>query len=222
MNFTDYLFDEVREIWEGYLNHPFIKEIGEGILDKSKFKNYLIQDYLYLKEYAKVFCVGVVKARTMKEMKFYYNSIKGTMEDETAVHIRYLADFGITPEETENSPYNIITSSYTSYMQGIALTGDLKEIAMAVMPCTWSYNYIGNKLKEKYVHSLNDNFYKDWIDVYGSEGFDKFTNEWIDYINELCKEVTDDEKKKLADIFIKSSIYEMQFWDMAYKEVKES
>ncbi|GAB6169521.1 thiaminase II [Clostridium carnis] len=221
MKFTDYLFEEVEEIWEGYLNHPFVEEIGKGILNKDKFKYYLIQDYLYLKEYAKVFCIGVVKSRTMKEMKFYYDSIKGTMEDETAVHIKYLEGFGVKPIEAEKCEYNLVTSSYTSYMQGIALTGDIKEIAIAVMPCTWSYNYIGNKLKEQYLENLEDNFYKDWIEVYGSKEFDEFTNNWIDYINELCSNIEDYEKEKLRDIFIKASKYEMEFWNMAYQERTE-
>lgn len=57
MRFTEKLLKEAMPIWEKYLDHPFIKEIGEGTLDKNKFKEYLVQDYLYLKEYAKVFCL---------------------------------------------------------------------------------------------------------------------------------------------------------------------
>ena len=49
MKFTDYLFKETKEIFDEYLKHPFLKELGQGILDKEKFKDYLIQDYLYLK-----------------------------------------------------------------------------------------------------------------------------------------------------------------------------
>ena len=48
MKFSEVLFSEVKKIWDGYLEHPFVKGIGEGTLDKEKFKNYLIQDYLYL------------------------------------------------------------------------------------------------------------------------------------------------------------------------------
>ena len=36
-------------------NHPFVQELGAGTLSKDKFKFYLLQDYLYLLEYAKVF-----------------------------------------------------------------------------------------------------------------------------------------------------------------------
>lgn len=142
IKFTDCLFKEVKEIWDEYLTHPFVKEMGEGSLEKDKFKNYLIQDYLYLKEYSKVFCIGIVKAKTMKEMRFFYNSIQGTMNDETAVHIKYLKEFGVSEEDVENYKCKLVTSSYTSYMQALALTGDLKEIAATIMPCTWSYSFI--------------------------------------------------------------------------------
>ena len=101
MKFSEELFDEVKEIWDEYLKHPFVKGIGEGTLDKEKFKNYLIQDYLYLKDYAKVFAMGLVKARNMKEMKFYHESIKGVLDDETAVHVNYLKWFGLSTEDVE-------------------------------------------------------------------------------------------------------------------------
>lgn len=216
MKFTDYIFHEVEKFWNSYLEHPFIKELGEGTLDKEKFKNYLIQDYLYLKEYSKVFCVGLIKAKTMDEMKFYYNSIKGTMNDETATHIKYLEGFGLTAKETEQYEAHLTNTSYTSYMHGIALTGDLKEIAIVTMPCTWSYQYIGKHIAKNYKDKLEKNFFKEWIEEYASEGFEDFTNAWIDYINDLCKDIDEDEKKKLLGIFIKSSMYELKFWDMAY------
>lgn len=217
MKFTDYLFEEAKDIFSGYLEHPFVKELGEGTLDKEKFKDYLIQDYLYLKEYAKVFCVGVVKAETMDEMKLFYDSIKGTMEDETDIHIKYLEDFGISPRDAENREINLTNSRYTSYMLGQALTGDIYDIIAAVLPCTWSYNYIGHELYKRYNNKLENNFYKPWIEVYVDNGYDEFTKEWLDYTNRMCQDLSDNKKKKLKDIFIKSSLYEMKFWDMAYK-----
>ena len=62
MLFTDYLFENVKYIWDDYLNHPFLKEMGQGTLDREKFKSYLIQDYLYLKEYAKVYSMALIKS----------------------------------------------------------------------------------------------------------------------------------------------------------------
>lgn len=217
MKFSEELFNEVKGIWDQYLKHPFVKGIGEGTLDKEKFKNYLIQDYLYLKDYAKVFAMGLVKARTMKEMKFYHDSIKGVLDDETAVHVNYLKGFGLSTEKVEKYKVELTTASYTSYMLGIALKGDSKDIAMTIMPCTWSYCYIGKHLYEKYKDILEENFYSPWIKEYASEEFRQCTEAWIDYINEICENISEDEKERLKDIFIKSSLYELEFWNMANK-----
>ena len=217
MKFSEVLFSEVKKIWDGYLEHPFVKGIGEGTLDKEKFKNYLIQDYLYLKDYAKVFAMGLVKAETMKEMKFYHESIKGVLDDETAVHDNYLKDFGLSTEEVEAYKSELTTESYTNYMLGIALKGDSKDIAMTIMPCTWSYYYIGKHLYETYKENLKDNFYAPWIEGYASNEFRECAQEWIDYIDDICKDISEVKKEKLKDIFIKSSLYEMEFWNMANK-----
>ena len=217
MKFSEVLFKEVEELWNKYLEHPFLKGIGEGTLEREKFKNYLVQDYLYLKDYAKVFAMGLVKSRTMKEMKFYHEAIKGVLDDETAVHISYLKNFGLNPEDIEKYHCELITASYTSYMLGIALKGDSKDIAMTIMPCTWSYYYIGKHLYETYKDILEENFYSPWIKEYASDEFRQCTEEWIDYINEICEDVSEMEKERLKDIFIKSSLYEMEFWNMANK-----
>ena len=219
MKFTDELFNEVREIWEGYLTHPFVKELGEGTLDHNKFKNYLIQDYLYLKEYTKVFALGLIKAKTINEMNLYYRSIKGTMEDESQVHINYLKGFGLEKDMLETYLPHLTTASYTSYMLGIALKGDLKEIAITILPCAWSYYFIGHYLQKTY--TIEDNFYQDWILEYASDDYKKVVDLWINYVNEVCADLTDAELHHLKDIFIKSSIYEIKFWDMAYEEGEE-
>lgn len=219
MKFTDYLYSSSKEIWEGYKKHPFICNLAKGTLDKNKFMKYLIQDYLYLKEYAKVFCVGVVKADTMEEMKFFYSSTKGTMEDETAVHIKYLTDHGYKIEDVEKMEYNIATINYTSYMKSIALTGNIKEIAIATLPCTWSYNYIGKYLLENYKDDLEKNFYRPWIEEYSSKDFNDFTDVWLEYVNKICNDLNEKEKEKLKDIFVKCSLYEMEFWNMANQDM---
>jgi thiaminase/transcriptional activator TenA len=210
--FTDELFNESKDIWQSYLNHPFLVELSKGNLDKEKFKNYLIQDYLYLKEYAKVFCMGMIKSNSLKEMKFFYDSINGIINDETAIHIEYLNYFNVV--DVENYKLNIVNESYTSYMKGVSLTGDVLEIISTILPCTWSYNFIAKNISQK---CSDDNFFKKWIDSYNSDEYKNFTKLWIDFTNDLCKNIDESKKERLKEIFRKSSIYEYEFWDMAYK-----
>ena len=69
------LYESVEEIWKSYLCHPFVKQLGEGTLSPDIFRYYMIQDYLYLLEYSKVFALGVVKS---KQESFLYKLYVGS------------------------------------------------------------------------------------------------------------------------------------------------
>ena len=51
-----------RTLRDGFNAHPFVMGIAGGTLSLEQFKYFIIQDYLYLMEYAKVFAIGVAKA----------------------------------------------------------------------------------------------------------------------------------------------------------------
>lgn len=55
--FIEYLLerDDVQQPWRDYTDHEFVQRIGDGTLPVELFKNYLIQDYLFLVS----FSVGV-------------------------------------------------------------------------------------------------------------------------------------------------------------------
>ena len=55
------LHDAAAPVWEACLRHPFVTGIGDGTLDMEKFRYFMLQDYLYLFDYARVFALGVVK-----------------------------------------------------------------------------------------------------------------------------------------------------------------
>ncbi|HAL58508.1 MAG TPA: thiaminase II, partial [Sarcina sp.] len=68
---TQRLLDGSRDLWDAYLEHPFVQGIADGTLDREKFRFYMIQDYLYLIEYAKVFALGVAKAKDLESMRLF-------------------------------------------------------------------------------------------------------------------------------------------------------
>ena len=60
------LLNAAKDIRNAYNEHPFVLGIQSGTLDREKFRRYMIQDCLYLKDYAKVFAIGVTKARDIQ------------------------------------------------------------------------------------------------------------------------------------------------------------
>ncbi|HBI94116.1 MAG TPA: thiaminase II [Terrisporobacter glycolicus] len=220
MLLTDYLFNESKKIWDEYLKHPFIVEMGKGTLDKEKFRNYLVQDYLYLLDYAKVYAMGLIKSDDVNHMKFFKDSVNGIMEDESATHIAYLKELGEDIKTLQKHKLKLENENYTNFMKSVALTGDIQDLIIAVLPCAWSYYYIAKEMKEIYKDNLENNYYAAWIDSYSCEEYRMCAKENIDLANELCVNIDDNKKEKLKEIFIKGSLYEMEFWQMAYKEIK--
>ncbi len=220
MLLTDYLFNESKKIWDEYLKHPFIVEMGKGTLDKEKFRSYLVQDYLYLLDYAKVYAMGLIKSDDVNHMKFFKDSVNGIMEDESATHIAYLKELGEDIKTLQRHKLKLENENYTNFMKSVALTGDIQDLIIAVLPCAWSYYYIAKEMKEIYKDNLENNYYAAWIDSYSCEEYRMCAKENIDLANELCVNIDDNKKEKLKEIFIKGSLYEMEFWQMAYKEIK--
>ena len=49
-------------VWEQCLQTEFLQKMENGTLSEDCFKSYLVEDSLYLREYAKIFAWGMTKA----------------------------------------------------------------------------------------------------------------------------------------------------------------
>ncbi|HLQ82970.1 MAG TPA: thiaminase II [Pseudogracilibacillus sp.] len=212
--FTDQVFKRVEPLWEAYLDHPFVKGIGDGTLDKEKFKHYLKQDYIYLIEYSRIFAIGASKSKDLKSMTMFADLLHGTMNYEMDLHREYADQFGISNQELEATKPSATMTAYTSYMLNKAQLGGVENATAAVLACAWSYNYIGKKLA-KLPGAVDHEFYGNWVKMYSSEEFTKIANDCKDLLNELTAEKSVDELKELEEIVVQTSNFEYMFWEMA-------
>ena len=139
---TERLLAASRSIWEGYLSHPFVRGIADGSLDAQKFRFYLLQDYLYLFDYAKVFAQGVVKSREPAVMRVFASYVASILNGEMEIHRGYMKRLGITEEQAESVKPSLSNLSYTAYMRAVAAEEGPAEIMAAVLSCALSYEYI--------------------------------------------------------------------------------
>src|SRR5574344_1163084 len=218
MSFSRSLKEKAIKVWEDGYNHPFVQELGAGTLDKEKFKFYLLQDYLYLLEYAKVFAMAMVKADDEKMLSNLSSITKSIFVDEMEVHRIYMKEFGITEDEVANVRASLFNRTYTANMLSTALKGDLAETLATVFPCAWTYCDYGKRLKEQYKDNLENNFYKSWIETYAEYDFENSFEWFYDALDEVVLYKSDKEKQKIEDIFISSVEFEYMFWEMAYNK----
>lgn len=215
MKLTDRLYAAAKEIWDDYLEQPFVKELGEGTLREDRFRFYMVQDYRYLLQYAKVFAMGVVKAEEEWLMCRFAAMVHDTLDGEMNIHKTYMSRLGITEREIAETKSSLANQSYTSYMLDAAYKGGVLEILTAVLSCAWSYQMIGEN-HEKIPGALEHPLYGEWVAGYSSREYRETTQEIIDLVNELGKDVSPQREEVLKEIFVNCSRYEKDFWDMAY------
>ena len=204
-----------RDLWEGYLVHPFVKGAEEGPLPPKQFETYMVQDSIYLKEYARVFALAMYRAETLREMQLFYDVLSVVINDESFTRVKYLRRYGIDPDRVDEIAPLPENKAYTDFMLEMASRG-LAEALMAVLPCMLSYLYIAKEVVKRSPDVLTQSPYGDWLADYASERYAEKCSRWAAFADQLCDGYSRERKEELAGIFRVSSQHEMRFWDMSY------
>ena len=215
MTFTDELFEAAKPIWDAQIEHPFVRGIADGSLDPDVFKRWVLQDYLYLKEFARVFAWAVAKSDRLDAMGWYAAVLDLTLNTEMELHRQYATRFGITAEELEAEPMWPTTRAYTDFLVRTAADGDMAELVAALLPCAWGYVYIAGAMTAGEIPG--DARYADWIAQYASDEFAEAARWLRTEMNRLAEGSTPEQLRRLTELFVLSSRYEWMFWEMCWK-----
>lgn len=203
-------------VWEQCLHHPFVAGIGDGTLDVRKFRFFMLQDYLYLLDYARVFALGVVKAQDPELMRTFARNVDSILAGEMNIHRSYMQRLGITEAQVQAVKPSLDNLSYTNYMLSAAYSGGSREIVASILACSWSYAEIGQALAA--IQGAGEHpFYGEWIRGYASPEYAASNEALILLMNQLADGASPKEIDHLVDIFVNCSRYELGFWDMSWE-----
>lgn len=220
MKTTKRLLDASKEIWAGYHAHPFVRGIADGTLEREKFQYYMVQDYLYLMDYAKVFTIGVAKSQDMEAMRLFTGYVSQILEVEMGIHRGYMQRLGISldkAEKAEEASVALDNLSYTSYMLRVAYEEGPGEIAAAILSCALSYEVIAKEMVQSYPSCMDHLFYGEWVRGYTDSGYAEANQKLINLIERLTIDYSETQMQRLEEIFIACSRYEEAFWDMSWE-----
>ena len=104
MGFVSELIRDSLPIWQQCLDSDFVRGVADGSLPEDCFQGYIVDDSLYLREYAKVFAWGMLHARDMAEIRNYYSLLSFVNESEDATRLAYLRRYHLTDEQIQRVP----------------------------------------------------------------------------------------------------------------------
>jgi len=212
--FTDELRALAEPIWQAQHDHPFVRGIGDGTVDRKQFEHWVRQDYTYLIDYARLFALGAARAPDLETMGRFAMLTQETLATEMSLHRAYAARFGISEAQLEAELKSPTTQAYTDFLLRTAALGDFGELVAALLPCIWGFSEIGQRLKANGVPA--DVLCAEWVEMYASPEFAELGQWCRDALDALAGGLPEAYLQRLRDAFITSSRYELRFWEMAY------
>ena len=200
--------------------HEFLVSMVNGTLAEENFRYYVIQDALYLTDYAECFRIlsrnsGISQSDSDRLMAF----AKGAEEDEKELHRSFFKDWKITgADEAKAMPNTLL---YTSYLLQVCSTRSHAEGLAAMLPCMWIYWHVGKcmlQLREELDKAGNRKAvpaYDAWIDLYASEEFEKEVKDYIGLVDQAIADADEETIAKMQEHFNMTCRLEHMFWDQA-------
>ncbi|MBB1020991.1 thiaminase II [Dietzia sp. E1] len=217
MTLFDTLKDRCLSEWEAYTRHEFVTELGRGTLPQAVFRDYLVQDFHFLVQFARANALAAYKSRTLADIAAAHRST-GAILSETELHLRLTERWGIPRAELEAAAEKQATVAYTRYVLDCGMAGDVLDLHVALAPCTIGYAEIGAHLMPRLAEQggQDEHPYGEWIAEYSGVEFTAASRAAIEQLDVLAGGgLTDRRLDELTDVFRTATRLEVDFWQQA-------
>lgn len=215
MSFTETMWAEVGPLRRAIAAQPFLAELAAGTLPADTFRHYIVQDSLYLGEYARALALAAAKAPDAAGRLEFSDGAKVAVQVEEALHQAFFGQFGVTAEVAARAQPSPVCLAYTSYLNALAATRSYEELIAGILPCFWVYWEVGCDLKPR---AVSPNPYDPWIATYADPGFGAATERVRALVDAAADAAGDGTRAAMAEAFRVATRYEWMFWDSAYRQ----
>ena len=214
-----YQFEDLKKAcageWQAYIEHSFVRQLGDGSLAPEAFQHYLKQDYLFLIQFARAFALAAYKSPTLTDLRQAKEGLQAIVDVELDLHISYCKEWGISEEELARLPEARATLAYTRYVLDTGNRGDLLDLHVALSPCMVGYGEIANWLNSRTETLRGErNPYNAWIAMYESDEFQQAMKAEIRWLDERLADVSPARFEQLTRTFSDATRLEIDFWEM--------
>ena len=211
---TERLWGSIEDTFKAILDHPFLLGLTDGSLDREAFRFYVVQDALYLTEYARALAVCGARAPNDEAIRMFCEHAAGAILVERQLHESFFRDFGLSENEIRGKEMAPTNLAYTSYLLSVAHGRSFPEALGAVLPCYWIYWEVGKALLDR---GSPDPLYRRWIETYGGEEYAEIVRAVLRLTDDIGGEISEAEAARMARHFQTTARYEWMFWDMGLR-----
>ncbi len=208
--------------WLGYTEHPFTNAMGDASLPEPAFRHYLVQDYLFLIEFARAYALAVYKSPSLADMREASGGLSAILDVEMELHVKLSAAWGLTRDDLELAPPAPEMLAYTRYVLDTGMRGDLLALKVALAPCVIGYAEIATRLAVMPGALGDGNPYRVWIAEYAGTAYQEIAGNARAHLARLGERyATPAREAELLRIFSEATRLEAEFWEMGWRARNE-
>ncbi|GAA5879421.1 hypothetical protein JCM8547_005422 [Rhodosporidiobolus lusitaniae] len=224
--FTDYLLAYSPQSWERYVNHPFPNGLADGTMRKEAFIHFIVQDYHFLKQYARANSLAAYKTEDRELMKGSMEIVSECLK-ETEMHIKYCDSFGIPFSTLSAAPESVTNIAYTRFVLDTTMRGDLLDALVVKHSCLLGYGVVGKRLlsqEEGVERDEGKNPYWGWIKEYGGDWYQGAVQKGTELLERalVTHPLSPARLLELAKLFEQATELEIAFWDAAIEAGRQA
>ncbi|OWK34907.1 TenA family protein [Fimbriiglobus ruber] len=209
--FSDELREVAAPIWDEMLGTPFIQALISGGLDREQFRTWVVQNYLYLVELAKLLDRTAAKMHEPELVAWFSKAAVIALESDSKLHKDYAAHFRCEHELGDYSKVLPATANYTNHLHRYVAVGTPAVIVSALLPCLWGFVELGKRINAT---AKADGFYREWIDAYSSAEYATLAGEVLSFVDRLLPLEPKSSRELCVRAFRESCHHELEFWRM--------
>ena len=218
MSFFHRLKARAPREWRAYTEHPFTNGMADGSLAETAFRHYLVQDYLFLIEFARAYAVAVYKSPKLADMREAAAGLSAILDVEMDLHVKLCAGWGLAPGDLEQARPAAEMLAYTRYVLDAGMRGDLLALKVALAPCVIGYAEIAARLAAQPAAHAATNPYRVWIAAYAGAPYQEVAAKARAHLDRLAAlYATSAREAELVAIFREATRLEADFWEMGWR-----
>jgi thiaminase/transcriptional activator TenA len=215
------LFRRLRQAcapeWRAYTWHPFVQGLADGTLPPAAFRRYLVQDYLFLLQFARAFALAAYKAESPAAFRAKIEAVAALLH-ETTMHLGYCAEWGLAEAAVLAEPEAAETVAYTRWVLDRGIAGDILDLEVALAPCTVGYGEIALMVEASPTRRRDANPYDSWIAMYAGAEYQALAAASAARLDALGESHGGAARfAALSGDFAKAARLEAEFWAMGLR-----
>jgi thiaminase/transcriptional activator TenA len=207
MSFFERLKTAASAEWRAYTEHPFTNGLADGSLAEAAFRHYLVQDYLFLIEFARAYALAVYKSPGLADMREAAAGLSAILDIEMNLHVKLCAGWGLSPGDLEQAPPAV----------------EMLALKVALAPCVIGYAEIATRLAAQPAAQAATNPYRVWIAEYAGAPYQEVAAKARAHLEALAGlYATPAREAELIAIFKEATRLEADFWEMGWRAGEET